>query len=246
MRLGIPPSDRNPMRSEAQRSREWTAVLIVLVAAALFARRSLRLGRSDRKGAFRLGLFILSFILATWLFEASHVPLFVGELALLYSGVFFAAFFAVYMGLTYLAFEPYIRRFWPTLLISWNRLLTGGFRDPSVVRDLLVGATVGVWFWPVLEFLTVLAPDSLGPVQPFWRTVPSTLLVGRHLFAVSLFCLSSVGVSLISLLVLLLLRILLRKWWLWTPAFVLQGMFGLILCDFESLARWLMLAALMT
>jgi serine/threonine-protein kinase len=132
-------------------------------------------------------------------------------------------FFAVYMGLTYLAFEPYIRRFWPTLLISWNRLLTGQFHDPSVGRDLLVGVTVGVYVWPVLRFLTVLAPDWLGPTPAVWRTLPSTLLGGRHLVAVTLFYLSSVGVSLILLLILLLLRILLRKWWLWASAFILLG-----------------------
>jgi len=245
MQLGIPPSDRQPMRVEKSRAVEWTTILIVLVAAALVARRSLRLGRSDRKGAFRLGLFILSFNLLTWLFEASHVPHFAGELALVWSGLREAVFYAVYFGLMYLAFEPYIRRFWPTLLISWNRLLTGRFRDPSIGRDLLVGAAVGVWLWPVLEFLTVLAPGWLGPVQPFWRTLPSTLLGGRHLLAVSLFCLSSVGVSLTYLLVLGLLRILLRKWWLWAPTFILQGTMFVILSDVTSLARWIMVVALM-
>ena len=155
-------------------------------------------------------------------------------------------FFAVYFGLMYLAFEPYVRRFWPTLLISWNRVLAGRFRDPAVGRDLLVGATVGVWFWPVLEFLTVLAPDWLGPAQPFWRLVPSTLLGGRHLVAMSLFCLTSVGVGLALLLVLGLLRMLLQKWWFWAPAFVLFGMFYFILSDYASLARWLTVAALAT
>ncbi len=245
MQLGIPPSDRQPMRVEKNRAVEWTSILIVLLAAALVARRSLRLGRSDRKGAFRLGLFILSLNLLTWLFEASHVPHFAGELAMVYSGLRDAVFYAVYFGLMYLAFEPYIRRFWPTLLISWNRLLTGRFRDPSVGRDLLVGAAVGVWFWPVMEFLTVLAPDWLGPVQPFWRTLPSTLLGGRHLLAVSLFCLSSVGMGLAYLLILGLLRILLRKWWLWAPVFIFQGTFFFILSDVTSLARWIMVVALM-
>ncbi len=245
IQLGIPPGDRQPMRAEKNRAVEWTYLLIVLLAAALVARRSLRLGRSDRKGAFRLGLFILSLNLLTWLFEASHVPHFAGELALLWAGLREAVFYSVYFGLMYLAFEPYIRRFWPTLLISWNRLLTGRFHDPSVGRDLLVGAAVGVWFWPVMEFLTVLAPDWLGPVQPFWRTLPSTLLGGRHLLAVSLFCLSAVGVSLAYLLILGLLRILLRKWWLWAPVFIFQGTFFFILSDVTSLARWMMVVALM-
>jgi serine/threonine-protein kinase len=238
MPLGIPPSDRQPSKVEEIRAVDWTFTLIVLLAAALLTRRSLRLGRSDRKGAFRLGLFILSFNLLAWLFEASHVPRFTGELALVLSGLLYAVFFAVYFGLMYLAFEPYIRRFWPTLLVSWNRLLTGRFRDPSVGRDLLVGATVGVCFWPVLRFLTVLAPNWLGPAQPVWRTLPSTLLGGRHLLAVTLFYLCSVGVSLLLLLILLLLRMLLRKWWLWAPAFVVLGMAAYGSFAVGSLAPW--------
>jgi hypothetical protein len=247
MRLGIPPSDRQPVKVESIRTAELTVVFIVLLAAALFARRSLRLGRSDRKGAFRLALFILSFHLLVWLFEASHVPHFTGELALVFPALLFALFFAVYFGLTYLAFEPYLRRFWPTLLISWNRLLTGRFRDPSVGRDLLVGAAVGVYFWPVLEFLTVVAPDWLGPAQPVWRTLPSTLLGGRHLIAVSLYYLpGSIVAALIFLLSLLLIRILLRKWWLWGPAFVLFMMAAYSSLAVGSLACWLMVAAIPT
>jgi len=246
IQLGIPPSDKQPMRIEKSRAVEWTAILIILVAAAFVARRSLRLGRSDRKGAFRLGLFIFAFNFLAWVFEASHVPNFSGELALVLSGLREAMFYAVYFGLMYLAFEPYVRRFWPKLLISWNRLLNGQLDNPRVGRDILVGAAVGVWFWPILEFLTVLAPDWLGPVHPFWRTIPSTLLGGRHLLAVGLFCLSAVGVALTYLLGLGLLRILFRKWWLWAPIFIFQGTFFFILSDVSSPARWIVVVALMT
>ena len=245
-RLGIPPSDRQPMRIEISRAVEWTYMLILLIAAAFVARRSLRLGRSDRKSSFRLGLFIFSFNFLAWLLEASHVPYFAGELALVFSGLSSAMFYAFYFGLVYLAFEPYIRRFWPTLLISWNRITTGRFRDPSVGRDLLMGAALGVWFWPVLEYLTVLAPAWLGPVQPFWRTLPETLMGGRHLLAVSSFCLSAVGVSLVYLLTLVLLRILLRKWWLWAPVFIIQGALFFIMADYMSTARWVGVVAMMT
>ncbi len=237
-KLGIPPSDRQPIRIELSRAVEWTYMLIVLIAAAFVARRSLRLGRSDRKSSIRLGVFIFSFLFLSWLLEASHVPYFAGELALVFSGLNSAMFYAFYFGLVYLAFEPYMRRFWPTLLISWNRLTTGRFRDPSVGRDLLVGAAVGVWCWPVLEYLTVLAPGWFGPVQPFWRTLPATLVGGRHMLAVSLFCLSAVGVSLVYLLTLVLLRILLKKWWLWAPIFIIQGALFFIVSDFTSIARW--------
>lgn len=220
-------------------------MLILLFAAALVARRSLRLGRSDRKSSIRLGLFIFSLNFLAWLLEASHVPYFPGEIALVFSGLSSAMFYAFYFGLVYLAFEPYIRRFWPTLLISWNRLTTGRLRDPSVGRDLLIGAAVGVWCWPVLEYLTVLAPDWLGPVQPFWRTLPSTLVGGRHLLAVGIFCLSAVGISLVYLLFLVLQRILLKKWWLWAPVFIIQGAFFFIVPDFTSVARWVGVIAMM-
>jgi len=246
IQLGIPPSDKQPIRIEEYRAVEWTYMLIILIAAALVAGRSLRLGRSDRKGSFRLGLFILSLNLFSWLFEASHVPHFGGELAIVFSGLGSAMFYSVYFGLVYLAFEPYIRRFWPKLLISWNRLLAGRFRDPSVGRDLLVGAAVGVWFFPILESLTVLSPEWLSPVHPFWKTIPSTLLGGRHLLAVSIFCLSAVGVSLVYLLTLLLLRLLLRKWWLWAPLFVIQGALFVIMSDITSLGRWITVIALTT
>jgi serine/threonine-protein kinase len=212
----------------------------------MVARRSLRLGRSDRSGAFRLALFIFSLNFFSWLFEAGHVTYYSGEIAIIWSGLKEALFYSVYFGLMYLAFEPYIRRFWPTLLISWNRLLAGRFRDPSVGRDLLVGAAIGVWFWPILEYITVLVPDWMSPVPPFWRTIPSTLLGGRYLPATAIFCLSAVGVSLFYLLSLALLRILLKKAWLWAPVFIFQGSFYFILQDTNSLARWLMVMAMMT
>jgi predicted Ser/Thr protein kinase len=244
-RLGIPPSDRQPIRIELSRAVEWTSMLILLIAAAFVAQRSLRLGRSDKKSSFRLGVFIFSLNFIAWLLEASHVPDFAGELALVFAGLSSAMFYAFYFGLVYLAFEPYIRRFWPTLLISWNRLTTGRMRDPSVGRDLLIGAAVGVWCWPVLEYLTVLAPDWLGPVQPFWRTLPATLVGGRHMLAVSVFCLSAVGVSLVYLLYLVLMRILFKKWWLWAPVFIIQGAFFFIVPDFASIARWFGVVAMM-
>ena len=31
----------------------------------------------------------------------------------------------------YLAFEPYARRLWPRMLVSWVRVLGGHFRDHS-------------------------------------------------------------------------------------------------------------------
>jgi hypothetical protein len=69
--------------------------------------------------------------------------------------------------LFYIALEPYVRRFWPQLLIGWTRLISGHMRDPLVGRDVLVGVAAGT----IAAFLIAwreLAPHVLGlrPVIP--------------------------------------------------------------------------------
>ena len=46
--------------------------------------------------------------------------------------------------LLYLAVEPYVRRFWPSTVVSWSRLMARQWRDPLVGRDILFGVALGV------------------------------------------------------------------------------------------------------
>jgi predicted Ser/Thr protein kinase len=143
-----------------------TVVLLTLFFGALalgvlLAWRNLRLGRGDRRGAFRLALFFFVCRIAYWVFNAHHVPT-LGEIggglvACLQSALFWGCFF----GIMYLALEPFLRRRWPEWLISWSRLLAGRFRDPLVGRDLLVGAAAAAAF-ALSRYLDTLAPTMLG------------------------------------------------------------------------------------
>jgi serine/threonine-protein kinase len=77
----------------------------------------------------------------------------------------------LFMGLTwtlYIGLEPFVRRRWPQILVSWSRLLAGEWLDPLVGRDVLVGCAAGVTE-ALLVRLTVLAPSWLGdpPGRPF-------------------------------------------------------------------------------
>jgi serine/threonine-protein kinase len=56
----------------------------------------------------------------------------------------FAILAAALLWLIYIALEPTLRRRWPHRIVSWNRLLTGNFRDPLVGKDLLIGALAGI------------------------------------------------------------------------------------------------------
>ncbi len=193
----------------------------LLGGGALLARRNLRLGRSDRRGAMRLAIFVLSFGMLSWATETRHVAS-PAELELFLLGSGYGLFFAGACWMIYIALEPLIRRRWPDSLIAWTRLISGRLADPLVGRVLLAGALVGV-FWSLsleLQALTQGAVEATPPIPLFpWD---STLLGPRavlgHLFGAP-------GVSMILALSIALLfflaRVILRKEWLAATVVVL-------------------------
>jgi hypothetical protein len=195
-------------------------LLSMLVGGAMLARRNLRLGRGDRRGAARLAAVVFATVAVAY-FVAHHVPNFselVFFLEFLANGLAWSCFFWV----LYIALEPYVRRRWPATLVSWSRLLAGGFRDPLVGRDVLVGCLVGA-FATLLARLAWFVPSWLGepPAQPmtglqFQFLGARTIVAGisRNL-GISLFA------ALAFLFVLFLMRVLLRKEWAAAVAFVL-------------------------
>jgi hypothetical protein len=58
-------------------------------------------------------------------------------------GLAYPLFFAILSWIGYMAVEPYARRVWPKLMVSWQRLLSGRYRDPLVGRDVLLGVFAG-------------------------------------------------------------------------------------------------------
>ena len=119
-------------------------ILVGLIACAILARRNLRAGEGDRKGAWRLSLFVgCSCAVAAGL-RAHHVPSVVDEVAWLLGIAGWSMVWGLFSWLAYISSEPYVRRWWPEALVSWARLLAGRGRDPLVGRDVLVGVVIGV------------------------------------------------------------------------------------------------------
>ena len=179
---------RDPRREPVPATRRASELVdIVLLVSALLvpplvARRNLRRGVGDRRGAWRLGLAVVALSLASWALRTDALgSLFTSELV-----------FAVPLGLAlasggmtaliYLALEPYVRRFWPRSLISWTRLLMGRFGDPLVGRDVLIGAVAGILVI-VIHHLEWLVPAALGapPRIPFSVTESGLLGGGKAL-----------------------------------------------------------------
>jgi predicted Ser/Thr protein kinase len=160
-------------------SRVMSALQIVLFIAIvggsiLLARRNLRLGRGDRRGATRLLVFVFLLSFVGSLLHTSHTST-AYEIGILVTIASFGLFVAAIVWLLYLALEPFVRRHWPHVLIAWGKVLAGRIRDPLVGRDLLIGAAAGVAMdlvdegitsvailagWPAPEPSTFLAPLS--------------------------------------------------------------------------------------
>jgi hypothetical protein len=199
-------------------AREVAILFVILsaIAAGVFvARRNLRLGRGDRRGAFRVAGFGLATSLLAWLFGIHHVPDLQGEFDLFFSALARSLFTAVFLWLIYIAIEPIVRRRWPDLLFSWSRLLAGRFRDPLVGRDamagILVGSSIALVFaltnalpnWVNLRGMTPAPPSGsflLGP----WATA-------GHFFALLQ---DAIQRGLGTMTILVLAQVLLRRKWL--------------------------------
>jgi hypothetical protein len=117
------------------------AILALSGAAAWLARRNALLGRGDRQGATRLAgaVFVAAFANALLVLH----PALVGTIQALVAILLVPTGFAALARLFYLACEPYFRRRYPDLLVSWARLIGGRFADPLVGRDLLGGLLLG-------------------------------------------------------------------------------------------------------
>ena len=109
------------------------------IAGIVLARRNLRLGRGDRRGALRFAAFVFVTGILSWVFGWHHVPQPATEFFQLINTISVRLFLAVYVWLGYIAIEPILRRRSPELLFSSSRILAGRFRDPLVGRDLLAG-----------------------------------------------------------------------------------------------------------
>jgi hypothetical protein len=196
------------------------AFLVLLAGGALLARRNLRLGRGDRRGAMRLALFNFAAFMIDWALESRHTPS-IDEVSLFIQGLGRSLFVASLSWLIYIALEPLIRRRWPDSLIAWTRLLSGRFTDPLVGRALLAGALLGV-FQGVAREVMELAERALDPAPPIpsfpWDlTLLGPRAVAGHLaagWAVTM--LLAIGLALIFFL----LKAVLRKEWLAAAVFV--------------------------
>jgi serine/threonine-protein kinase len=195
------------------------ALSAILIGACVLARRNVKLGRGDRRGAIRLATVLFLLTVGGWALGAHHVDTF-DEFSLMAQGMSQALTIAALVWLFYIAVEPYVRRRWPQTMISWGRILEGRWRDPLVASHVLIGIATGCLMVGCISAMQLMEIHSGGAPGRFMD--PSLLngpfqWVGFSLNRVP----GAVLEALADFLGLFLLRTMLRKEWLAAGAFVL-------------------------
>jgi serine/threonine-protein kinase len=122
----------------------FPAMLLILTVGLYFARRNIRMKRGDLRGASRVSTLVFVGLASGAVLFAHHAYASFGDFMWwIRGGLAFFLFDAIYVWVCYMAVEPASRRLWPEQMISWNRFLSGRYRDPLVGRDILVGAIAG-------------------------------------------------------------------------------------------------------
>ena len=210
----------------------FRALFVALVlAAAVMARRNLRMGRVDRRGAARVATFVVVTFMVAWTLMFDHVPTPGSQFMNVVGALGFALFLGLALWLFYVAMEPPVRRLWPQLLVSWSRVLAGRFRDPLVGAHILLGALLGL-AGLALEQGYHLAARELGypPDRPLDLVPEQFQSAGWFLGnAIRSLAESVLWPTIMVLFLLVFLYFVLRRRWLATIGFVLVlAPFGLV------------------
>ena len=244
----ISPWDKPWRQTDFRTSAGFTGIILaitffsLLLAALIVARHNLKAGRGDTKGAFKLAVFVFSVITLARLIDASHVPELGGEFWIFFQSVSLALSIAALTWIFYIALEPFLRRRWSELLISWSRLMAGDFRDPLVGRDILVGASLGLCF-TATYYLAVLvqqwsgvvvAPIMEGSNEEGFSGVGGMAVHFLHGFAELVFI-----TLLLSFLLLLLLSVLRKKWLAIAAMWLIMFLHGINSMGSDQWISWL-------
>jgi len=161
-------ANQSKVGEEISSAVEVVFLISYAVVGGFFARWNRRRGRGDPKGALRLAALVFLGNVPLDLLTSHLVtrPDYISSQFILLG---IPLFFALLTWIGYMALEPYARRTWPKLLISWQRLLSGRFRDPLVGRDILLGGLVASAMSVVLLGANALIGISeMVPVSRFF------------------------------------------------------------------------------
>jgi serine/threonine protein kinase len=210
-------NDKKSLGDKARRIIGIVLLVGALVGGTPLARRNYLRGRGDRQGALRLAIVFFLFEMALFLCYA-HFTAIGDTIGLSILAISTGLLVSGTSWMLYMAIEPWVRRQWPKTIISWSRLLAGGWRDPVVGRDILLGVALGVVWILVFQVRYIFmmhmgASPGLGSTEAL---MGGRIALGGWLRQWP----QSIQTTLVFFFVLLVLKALLRKEWLAALVFV--------------------------
>jgi serine/threonine-protein kinase len=187
---------------------------VLFLTGAFFARQNLRRGRGDRRGATKLAVFGSAVTMTGWLFTGRGV-------VPMYTALGYTLYLAAFVWVFYVAVEPFVRRRWPTMLVAWVRVLAGNVRNPLVGRDVLIGCATGVAGACLTALNRMVAWQAGNPnalLLPDWFMFNGT---GPFIGAVLAQSATGLFVSVLTLFLFFLFRVIVRSDWIALPLFAL-------------------------
>jgi serine/threonine-protein kinase len=178
-----PATSQPPVRARdlAFEVFEYVLIAAFLFFAALMARRNIRAGRGDRRGAWRIA--VVSFCLyAVAVFSGIHFIPSLDMLGYLFENLSTALAMSAILWTAYIALEPAVRARWPHSLITWSRLLNGQWGDSRLGSHVLVGAALGMAILVIVAWSFYLngrrgaAPEAID----FNVLLGARALIGTH------------------------------------------------------------------
>ncbi|HXW93887.1 MAG TPA: serine/threonine-protein kinase [Terriglobales bacterium] len=196
---------------------ESIIAMVLWICGAWIARRNYAGGKSDLRGALYLTTAVFLLEMAIWVCRDHFIPT-LATLRRLVLAMSTGGWLAAFLGMLYLALEPYVRRRWPQAIVSWSRLMRGRWRDPLVGRDVLWGVTLGI-VWSLMIGVGLLLLKRMG-VSPNFPS-QACLTGGRQLLGIWLLnVVQCIAGTLELFFVAFLLRIVLHNQWLAAVGFV--------------------------
>jgi hypothetical protein len=163
-----------------------------------------------------------------WALSAAHVRSY-WEIHLIVAALSWATFVAAVIWVSYLAVEPYMRRYWPDTLISWTRLYSGRVQDPLVASHMLAGILAFAAVNALTgAFLYIAGGQRVGSLV----NIPA-LSSGRMFVATVLTSIALNSFVIVALFVLVVVaRLLVRR--VWIADLLVSILVGLALEVFQS------------
>jgi hypothetical protein len=229
------------LRQEARMTRALMLVivlpfLIVPIAFAVYlARRNVRAGRGDARGAWLVAVALFATQLVYWLLISDHATP-VLEYERVYTALASALIESMLVWVVYMAIEPYVRRRWPRTLVSWSRLLAGRVGDPLVGRDVVVGVLMGAAVMIAVQASAPIAAWRGAQKLPPPPTDLGQLRLASAAGQVADGLLSGAGYPMLALTLMLMLGSAVRWRWAARVAFgvltvLLSAVFAMIIPD---------------